>query len=797
MPGGPLIAPAQAWNYTTCASEYLYGSDPGYPLEWSNPDCWYHGHIPTEDDDEVIINDDGDSRAQDRFGAYEIGVTPKTMATLGKSSINLRTLIIGNNADIYADRITDGILNVGGSGVVLQMSGDLTIGRNGGNGYMYVRDGAYVWAENLYMGGYRDDDGSAAGWGTGNMTLSGAGTVMQIHRDILLGPGHLGVGNINVRYGATLITTNANLSPFGRINLDNGTMIVKGTLTVQGQPETAGDSFFHVGYGSVLSATEIRTVRQTEVPDSAVGSLEFNQGTLYLRDMDGLISTPATTIYGDFDYTNGMTVAVDASLLNDQPDLVVHGNAVAETIGGREGISWSVVPSASGYAPALGQDFVLAQYLPLQYRTDASGDASAEPAPVEVAADSGLAFVDAVVTEHVDSTHLTFTRNAVGFGDAAVTDNENAIGGHLESLAPGHALHDAFLGLPSGTNLRAAYNALTGEIHSAANAALAQSTLDAANVVQDRVAATLAPPEQAEPAQLLGYVGTPPESSAISAIDGLVVAGPAPWMQAFGTLSSLRNPDGNGTVDAASGGVVVGGDAALDATTRAGVGVGYSHAAVAQSNGLSRANIEAFHALAYGGMRVDEISLRGGLGVTASAVSSTRWTGLQALPEPLRAAYGAFTGQAFAEAAFDIETADFTLQPYAGASVVSTFTGAHSESGNAAALTTEASLNNSVYTTLGLRARQTLVLENGNSIAVSGGIGWQHLLGGVHHRSAHFDGGAMLDLRGPAPETDMLILDAGLEFDLRRGPSVALDYTGRLGLGSQQHGMKATLGHQF
>lgn len=799
-PGSPLIATPHAETlYVRCVLKEA--GDSKRTNNWNDDRCWQNG-VPYWEEHDVIINDDGVVTSSSGVFAYDIWLDgPTTWGSVGQ-------LIVGNKStdnSTGSPEQTGSRLHVTGPKTRLQ-TGPLIIGRDGGSGQVFVQDGATLLTGALYMAGYFDGTRNT-GNGIGALEITGAGSTLTTER-VLLAPGATyyqdgwGRTNTDWEFGfappTILIGAGATLRSWGDfesgksiVTVDGGTLRVDGSLR-QSQAWRADPAPYTAGaypYTTAITVKNGGTLSANTITTTTLFTVNLDNSTLYLPYNGTALAHTATTIYGDsFSYSGQLTIAVDAPLLDGNPDLVLDLSNGLKAAPGSNVVIKILPFNTWGYGP--NQDYVVIR--------QASATPQYPMAPITV--DSGLWFLDGTATTVGTDVIVRFTKNNPDKITDPLAENDRALGHHIGLLPESHPLHAALMATPKSVSLNSVFTGLSGEIHSAATMAVTSSSAGAAGVVQDRVAATfsLLGAASGGSSQVLGYAPGPADNAAITAIEDLVLAGPSVWMQAYGSVSTLTAAGGNGLVNTTTGGMVMGGDIALDAATRAGLAAGYSIAGSGHSNGLSQASIQAIHVLAYGGTQVDDLLLTGGVGLTGSAIQSARRTGLAALPGTLSSAYGALTGHAFVEAAYDFKTGDFTLQPYAGASVLSTYTQAHTETGNAAALSTAESVHSSVFTTLGLRAEQTLVLGNGLEVAASGGIGWQHLFGNPPSRSVQIvDGVSSFSLAGPTVETDHLLLEAGLMVDVDVGTTLALDYDGKLGFTGQQHSAAATLTHHF
>ena len=283
---------------------------------------------------------------------------------------------------------------------------------------------------------------------------------------------------------------------------------------------------------------------------------------------------------------------------------------------------------------------------------------------------------------------LNSTRNATSFLEATGvtgTANQRAMANALDSLDPtdpdnqdtNSSIAWVFLGLNTAEEVRAAADAISGEVHASLKGALTETGQRQVAAVNRRMAARS------------GNL-----SSRADRDNGERIIGYGAWGETDATPGTAR-------METDLHGVLYGVDRALGDHWRLGVLGGYSRTDVTQRARLSSASVDTWSAGLYGGAAAGAWGL--GFGAihnwhavdTSRTVSFTNYS-----PERLSARYDARSWQLFAEAGRKVQVGGLMLEPFAGVSHTNLASDGFSESGGDAALTSSSDTDNTTFTTL-------------------------------------------------------------------------------------------------
>lgn len=358
-----------------------------------------------------------------------------------------------------------------------------------------------------------------------------------------------------------------------------------------------------------------------------------------------------------------------------------------------------------------------------------------------------------------NNVYLT-SYQVVDFNEIALTVNQKAAASGIDSLGSGTTIFDAVLGLGTDDEARAAFDATSGEGFATQNAAFLQDSR---------------------------YVR--------EAMLGAAAQGGG-WASGYGAMGTFASDGNAAAANFATGGLVAGyglslGDAWLNASLHSGM----SHLSIAD-RATSTSSTEIGGGLT-GGFALDNTHFAFGAAYTHHAVSTTRDVAIGDFSDHLTASYTAGTAQLFGEVSHDFALGDMVLTPFASAAYVRTWAEGFTESGGAAALSTEASNSQALFTTLGLRAEREVDLANGVTARVSGTLGWRHGFGNTAEVTNSFASGNSFTVYGTPGGKDALVLGAGAEFDLAPGATLDLTYSGEIASGGSDHALSAILNVTF
>lgn len=363
--------------------------------------------------------------------------------------------------------------------------------------------------------------------------------------------------------------------------------------------------------------------------------------------------------------------------------------------------------------------------------------------------------------------------------------NQASAAAAVEALGKNNAAHNTVLSL-NEAEAQAMFDSLSGEGHATLKGVL----MDNAGLVSDALLQRLDAARALDASGAAsGYAALPtlPEEGGGNAI----------WGQFYGGLGK-RGSDGNAAeADQASGGLLLGADAAVG-DWQIGLSVQVGQTAVSIADRATTATTADLGAAFYAGMNWGDTAFSIAGTVTRHAISTTREVGL-GLDETLIADYGATTGQVVAELEHEVDFGTASLIPYAQLGHTIQATDAFTETGNGAgaALSGEADVVSQSFATLGVRGAYQFVVGQGGLATFSGGIGWRRGFGEGPTAQLGFLGGSPFVIAATPAAADALQLEAGIDFDLAEGLDLSVNYTGEADAGGQSHVLRAGVGGRF
>ncbi|WP_157069785.1 autotransporter outer membrane beta-barrel domain-containing protein [Aureimonas frigidaquae] len=387
---------------------------------------------------------------------------------------------------------------------------------------------------------------------------------------------------------------------------------------------------------------------------------------------------------------------------------------------------------------------------------------------------SNYAFVTPSLSYDANAVYLTLLQDVAGenlpsgavFSKVGITPNQIATSGALEQLGVSNPIVSA-LTLQSADTARAAYDALSGEVHASARTML----LEDSHFVRDATGQRLR----------------------ADALD-LQASG---WVQTYGSTSS-RGGDGNAAgFDRDIGGLLVGSDGFVADAYRLGVVGSYGHSSLKLDAGRGTTSVDTFGFGVYGGREWGALGVSAGVNVAWHALSSERSVAFPGYTDSLTADHDARTVQAYGEVGYEISLGQATVEPFAGLAQVWLHTSGFQEQGQAAALTVNGVDTDVSFSTIGVRARTQFTL-GGMAFQANGMAGWRHALNDVTPTSlGSFAGGQAFGVQGLPVAQDVGIVEAGVSAKLNRRTTLGLSYTGQFGSGVSDHGVRANLSIAF
>ena len=376
-----------------------------------------------------------------------------------------------------------------------------------------------------------------------------------------------------------------------------------------------------------------------------------------------------------------------------------------------------------------------------------------------------------------NSVDLSFARkDGVTFLGFAGTANQRAVASVLDGLAPANAIVREVMVVATQEEVRAAYDALSGEVHASLKGAL----MDA---VQGTVAAV-------ESRMWSGGAGA--RSSAFGMSSPVVGQGGI-WVAGYGASGETNATAGTARMETDRRGAVFGVDRAVGGGWRLGILGGYGRTEVSQRARLSSGSVDTRSVGVYGGVASGASRFGFGAVYDDHGVDARRTVRIGDLSQRLSADYDARSWQFFAEAGHEIRSGRVTLEPFAGVSSIHLDTDGFSERGGGAALASSSDTDSMTFATLGLRH----ATQMDGTVRLRGLAGWRHAFGDAEASpSFTMSGGPAFTVVGAPAAEDALIAELGLDAELSDTAVLGVAYKGRYG-GGGEHGVHAGLTVRF
>ncbi|MBO9357636.1 autotransporter domain-containing protein [Bordetella petrii] len=619
---------------------------------------------------------------------------------------------------------SQGQVRVAGAGSTWDNAGELHVGLRG-MGVLSVEDGARVRSGDSTVGAEAGSDGLAR--------LAGSGTAWTIAGDLVVG--QEGSGNLNI--GADTAVNASGLVTIADQPGSSGVLLVNGVLAAGGVNVHAGG---WLGGGGTVSGNT--SVAGTVAPGNSIGTL---------------------AVVGNYTQRAGSTYEVE---------LDAAGNSDLIDVSGAASIEGGMVNAVPLDGFSLDRDYTI-----LTAGSGVSGTFD------EAAMISGFAFLRPELSYDANNVFLTLTRSAP-LSSVAWTPNQTATAQGIDSLGPGAPLWDAVIVLDADS-ARAAFDALSGEIHASAKSAL----LEDSHFLRDAVYDRLHEAWNAAPASEHGSGGVVPSMSDSGTN--------AVWIRPFGSWGDFDDDGNAADVNTATRGFFLGADRAVSEHWRLGALAGYSHTSFDVNDRSSSGSSDAYHLALYGGAKWDKVRLRAGLAHSWHDLDTQRSAVFPGFSEHLRSDYDARTTQAFSELGYRLGTRTFSLEPFANLAYVNLRTDSFRENGGAAALTVASETTETTFTILGLRASADINLGT-MPATMRGLLGWRHAFGDTTPHSKHaFAGSEAFKIAGVPIAKNAAVISAGLDLNVANNATLGLSYAAQLGSGVQQHGAVANFTMRF
>lgn len=434
---------------------------------------------------------------------------------------------------------------------------------------------------------------------------------------------------------------------------------------------------------------------------------------------------------------------------------------------------------------------------------------------------ANFAFLTPTLRYAPGAVDLTLTRNDIAFSSIAQTRNQGSVADAIQAAGAGAALYGRTVGLTT-PEARAAFGALTGDIHASAAGAQFETAFFVREAVLDRLRWGASPGA----AELADYGALPATYTAdLPGRAAPVVPVPVRvldprvfglWGQGFGSFGQARSDGNAASLARQTSGFVLGADARLETGFRLGVAGGYTATSLDSAGQLASGTIESGFGGVYGGFEQGPVALRLGAVYADQASRLRRAVSFAGFSDSAAARIGGATVQGFGELGYRIvlgapqpglitkgerPTAPLQpayLEPFVGGAYVSIGRDRFAETGGPAALTGAAQTTEVATSTVGLRGQASLDWGVAAPVSLHGLVGYRRAYGDVVPKALlGFGTGPSFLVAGTPISRDALVAEAGLDVRVARDTTLGVAYTGQVGERAQDHAVKGNFTYRF
>lgn len=268
------------------------------------------------------------------------------------------------------------------------------------------------------------------------------------------------------------------------------------------------------------------------------------------------------------------------------------------------------------------------------------------------------------------------------------------------------------------------------------------------------------------------------------------------WVQALGSAGTLDAQHGSAGVKQRNQGLLLGADWAFDHAWRIGVVGGTSGSDLSARR--FKGELDSWHVGAYAARLDGPLALRLGALYSRHSGQNKRTVDVDFLDhrEHLTGKYKAHSQNAFAELGYQLNTAGWRTEPFAGLGFERYQRDRFQEKGGYSALNVGAQTQQNLSSTVGLRLSHAMALGNQMSLKPHVSTHWKHLYGNVDSRvrqsfawEKREDFNSEFTIGGTSLDRNTLALRTGLDMALSAEHSIGLTYSAEVGSQSRNQGV--------
>jgi outer membrane autotransporter protein len=528
------------------------------------------------------------------------------------------------------------------------------------------------------------------------------------------------------------------------VTVESGVLRVNGALTSPTISVLSGGTLG--GVGTIAGTTTIAS-GGTIAPGNGIGTLN---------------------LAGNITFAPGSIYQVEANAAGQADKITATGAATIQ------GGTVRVLAGAGTYAPATTYTILTA-----------TGGRTGQFSEVT----SNLAFLAPSLSYDPNNIYLTLTRNSIDFAAIGGTPNQRAAGSGVESLGWGNPIYGAVLQLDA-PSARGAFDALSGEIHASAKAALIEDSRFVRDAAINRLRSAYAG-VGASFMPVFAYAPGGPHL-ATPTTEHLAV-----WGQGYGSWGHTAGDGNAARLERSTGGFLLGADAPVFDSWRFGLLTGYSRTSFDVRDRRSSGSSDNYAVGAYGGSQWGSLALRSGVAYTWHDITTSRAAIFPGFSESLRSRYDAGTFQAFGDVGYRIGAPAASFEPFANLAYLRLNSGDFNEHGGAAALQAARQNTETTFTTLGLRTATEVRLGD-TRLTARVSLGWRHAFGdSTPFTALRFADGNTFTIAGVPIAKDAAAADAGLDLNLTGDAKLGISYNGQFAPSGRDQAIKADFSLKF
>ncbi|NDW07175.1 autotransporter outer membrane beta-barrel domain-containing protein [Jiella pacifica] len=414
-------------------------------------------------------------------------------------------------------------------------------------------------------------------------------------------------------------------------------------------------------------------------------------------------------------------------------------------------------------------------------------------------ADEDFVFLDPALTYAATSVTLGLDRNGTSFASLAETDNGRNVAEALDKAASGD-LFDALLRQTTAADAARAFELASGEVYGGVGSALITSGLLSDDLVLAHLRALDARASAARGVAPLAYDETADAGGRFSSF-GAPVAGESrgnlgAWAAGYGDWTRFSG-DGLADVDSATGGFLAGLDGEIGGWA-VGIAGGYAHTDIDADDLLSSADADSYQVTLYGGRSFGALNVGLGGAYAYHDIEASRSVVFPGFSDSLAADIDADSLRLFGEVSYDMMLGGIAAQPFAGLSWTHLSVDDFTETGGAAALSSDGYDQDLGASTLGVRLA-TSFEANGMTVSPRATLGWRHAFGDTQPDVAlsFVDTGADFSVSGAPIAKDAAIVEAGVDVEVAPNATLGISYRGNFGDDANSNGATGRFAVKF